>query len=149
PGLAFASRYLPGGAGLDVGGDWYDVVELSGGQLGLTVGDVVGRGLGAAATMGQLRTALRAYALETSSPADVVERMSQLVAEFDAAQMATLIYAVLDPESGTLKYASAGHPQPLLLGPDGRASYLNDGRSLPLGMTRVSRPQASITIEPG
>jgi anti-anti-sigma factor len=149
PGVAFASRYLPGGSGLQVGGDWYDVVLLPRGRIGLTIGDVVGRGLGAAAAMGQMRTAIRAYALECPSPADVLERMSALVSQFDAAQMATLVYAVLDTEAETLTYASAGHPPPLLLGPDGTATYLHGGRSLPLGLTNAPRTEAVTTIEAG
>jgi anti-anti-sigma factor len=149
PGVAFASRYLPGGAGLKIGGDWYDVFPLARGRIAVTVGDVVGRGLGAAAAMGQLRTAVRAYALETASPAGVLDHTSRLVGEIEAAQMATLLFAVLDPESGTLTYASAGHPPPLLLGPDGQACYLEDGRSPPLGLVTGARLDAVTTIEPG
>jgi anti-anti-sigma factor len=149
PGVEFASRYLPGGAGLEVGGDWYDVFTLPHGRLGLTIGDVVGRGLAAAATMGQLRTALRAYAIESDSPAVVVQRLSQLVAEFEAARMATLTYAVLDPHTRTLSFASAGHPPPLLIGPDGVARYLMGGRSAPLGVTKAAQAEATVTIRPG
>jgi anti-anti-sigma factor len=149
PGVEFASRYIPGGAGLEVGGDWYDVFTLPRGRLGLTIGDVVGRGLSAAAAMGQLRTALRAYAIETDSPAAVVQRLSRLVAEFEAAQMATLIYAVLDPETDTLSFASAGHPPPLLITPDGPARYLMEGRSPPLGVTKAPQAEAKVTVLPG
>jgi anti-anti-sigma factor len=149
PGLEFASRYIPGGAGLEVGGDWYDVFALPRGRVGLTIGDVVGRGLAAAATMGQLRTALRAYAIETDSPAAVLQRLSRLVAEFEAAQMATIIYAVLDPDARTLSFASAGHPPPLLIGPEGPASYLMEGRSPPLGVTKAAHAEATVTIRPG
>jgi anti-anti-sigma factor len=149
PGVEFASRYLPGGAGLEVGGDWYDVFALPRGRLGLTIGDVVGRGLGAAAAMGQLRTALRAYAIETDSPAAVLQRLSRLVGEFEGAQMATLVYAVLDPDTGALAFASAGHPPPLLIPPDGAASYLMDGRSPPLGVTKAAQEEAVLTIRPG
>jgi anti-anti-sigma factor len=149
PGVGFASRYLPGGAGLEVGGDWYDVFTLPRGRLGLTIGDVVGRGLAAAAAMGQLRTALRAYAIETDSPGAVLQRLSRLVAEFEAAQMATLIYAVLDPDARTLSFASAGHPPPLLISPDGRASYLMEARSPPLGVTKAAQAEATVAIQPG
>jgi integral membrane sensor domain MASE1 len=149
PGLEFSSRYLPGGAGLEVGGDWYDVFALPRGRVGLTIGDVVGRGLAAAATMGQLRTALRAYAIETDSPGAVLQRLSRLVAEFEAAQMATLIYAVLDPGARTLSFVSAGHPPPLLIGPDGPARYLMEGRSPPLGVSKGVQAEATVTIEPG
>jgi anti-anti-sigma factor len=149
PGVEVASRYLPGGAGLEVGGDWYDVFALPGGRLGLTIGDVVGRGLAAAATMGQLRTALRAYAIEADSPATVVQRLSRLAAEFEAAQMATLVYAVLDPDTRNLSFASAGHPPPLLIGPDGLANFLMEGRSPPLGVTKAAPAEATVTIRPG
>jgi anti-anti-sigma factor len=149
PGVACASRYLPGGAGLEVGGDWYDVFTLPRGRLGLTIGDVVGRGLVAAAAMGQLRTALRAYAIETDSPAAVLQRLSRLVLEFEAAQMATLIYAVLDPDTRTLSFASAGHPPPLLISPDGQASYLMEGRSPPLGVTKAAQAEATVAIDLG
>ena len=149
PGVEFASRYRPGGAGLEVGGDWYDVFTLPRERLGLTIGDVVGRGLAAAAAMGQLRTALRAYAIETDSPAAVLQRLSRLVVEFEAAQMATLIYAVLDPDTRTLSFASAGHPPPLLIGPNGSARYLMEARSPPLGVTKAAQAEATVTIDPG
>jgi anti-anti-sigma factor len=149
PGVEFTSRYLPGGAGLEVGGDWYDVFTLPHGRVGLTIGDVVGRGLAAAAAMGQLRTALRAYAVETDSPAAVLQRLSRLVAEFEAAQMATLIYAVLDPDTRTLSFASAGHPPPLMIDPGGPASYLMEGRSPPLGVTKAAQAEASVKFRPG
>jgi anti-anti-sigma factor len=149
PGVEFASRYFPGGAGLEVGGDWYDVFTLPRGRLGLVIGDVVGRGLPAAAAMGQLRTALRAYAIETDSPAGVLQRLSRLVDKFEAAQMATLIYAVLDPDTRTLSFASAGHPPPLLIGPDGLASYLMEGRSPPLGVSKAAQAEVTVTVRPG
>jgi anti-anti-sigma factor len=149
PGMEFASRYLPGGADLEVGGDWYDVFTLPRGRLGITIGDVVGRGLTAAAAMGQVRTALRAYAIETDSPAALLQRLSRLVAEVEAAQMATLIYAVLDPDSRSLVFASAGHPPPLLIDSEGRASYLMAGRSPPLGVTNAVQSEATVMLGPG
>jgi anti-anti-sigma factor len=99
--------------------------------------------------MGQLRTAVRAYAIETDSPAAVLQRLSRLVAEFEAAQMATLIYAVLDPDARTLSFASAGHPPPLLIGPDEPASYLMEGRSPPLGVTKAAQAETTVTIRSG
>jgi anti-anti-sigma factor len=149
PGVALAGRYLPGSAGLEVGGDWYDVFVLPGGRVALTIGDVVGRGLGAATAMGQLRTALRAYALDGSSPAAVLERLSGLVRELDVAQMATLVYAVLDPETRRLRFASAGHPPALLAGPLGAARFLEEGRSPPLGVTGSVPREAEVVLEPG
>jgi anti-anti-sigma factor len=149
PGVEFASRYLPGADGLEVGGDWYDAFTLTRGRVGLTIGDVVGRGLTAAATMGQLRTALRAYAIETDSPAVVLQRLSRLADEFEAAQMATMIYAVLDPETQTLSFAVAGHPPPLLIDPDGSASYLMEGRSPALGVSKAAQSEATVIVKPG
>jgi anti-anti-sigma factor len=149
PGVALASRYLPGSAGLDVGGDWYDVFLLPNGRVALTIGDVVGRGVASAAAMGQLRTALRAYALDAGSPGAVVERLSRLVHEFESAQMATLVYAVLDPDTGQLTFASAGHPPPLLVGPGATARFLDDGRSPPLGVWQGTVRDATVTMEPG
>lgn len=150
PGVALAGRYLPGAAGLEVGGDWYDVFPLAGGRVGLTIGDLVGRGLEAAAAMGQLRTALRAYAREAGSPAAVVEQLSGLVQELHGPlQMATLVYAVLDPETGRLCYASAGHPPALLAGPGGEVRYLEEGRSPPLGVSGGRPQEAVVMLEPG
>jgi PAS domain S-box-containing protein len=132
PGLSIAAHYSPGGA--DVGGDWYDAIELSGGGVGVAMGDVVGHGIGAASLMGELRNALRAYALEGESPGAVLAKLDRLVAQMERGQMATLVYAVLDPDWTNLRFAGAGHPPPLLLGHDGRAEYLWEGRSPPLGV---------------
>ncbi|MEA2589012.1 MAG: hypothetical protein QOH66_1939, partial [Actinomycetota bacterium] len=124
PGMGIAARYLPGSDGLEVGGDWYDVVPIPSGAIGLVIGDVVGRGLRAAATMGQLRTALRAYALEDSSPGRVIDRLGGLAKVLPEAEMTTLVYAVYEPEAGMLSYMCAGHPPPLLVHPGGTTSYL-------------------------
>jgi PAS domain S-box-containing protein len=132
PGISIAARYLPGGA--DVGGDWYDAIALEGGGVGLAMGDVVGHGIEAAAMMGELRNAVRAYALEGLSPSEVVARLDRLVQRLEGDQMATLVYAVIDADWSNVCFASAGHPPPLLLGPDGAAEYLWDGRSMPLGV---------------
>src|SRR2546423_4842679 len=104
PGLRLAARYLPGGAGLEVGGDWYDVFPLAGGRLGLVMGDVAGRGVKAASSMGQLRSALRAYALDGASPADVLGRLNRFQFLLDEDSMATVLMLVLDPAAGTLRW---------------------------------------------
>ena len=148
PGLLTAARYMPGGPGADVGGDWYDAVSLDGGRLGIAMGDVVGHGIGAAALMGQLRNALRAYALDGNSPAQVVEKLDRLVQNLEAGRMATLVYMVIAPDLGSVEFSSAGHLPPLVLGPDGTASYLEGGRTLPLGVclrpsTRRPTPSSS------
>jgi anti-sigma regulatory factor (Ser/Thr protein kinase) len=127
-----AARYLPAGHGAAIGGDWYDALELKDGRIALVVGDVVGHGLRAAATMGQLRNAFRAYALVESSPAEVMARINRLVVSGGEEVMATVLFALLDRETGALSYVSAGHPPPLALTPDG-PRFLEDGRSTPVG----------------
>ena len=125
PGLTVATRYFPGAAGLQVGGDWYDVFALPEGRVGVVVGDVVGRGVGAAAVMGQLRVALRAYAIEFSSPATVLTCLGRLARSLDDSQMATVLYGVVDPKEARIELASAGHPPPLVVGADGEVSFLD------------------------
>lgn len=149
PGMDMAVRYLPGSAGLEVGGDWYDVIPMPSGAVCLAIGDVVGRGLSAAATMGQLRTALRAYALDDESPERVVGRLGGLATVLPEAEMTTLIYAVYQPEAGMLSYMCAGHPPPLLLHPGGTASFLCEGRVTPLGVPAFGTPEGIVVLEPG
>ncbi len=150
PGLMTAAKYMPGGRGADVGGDWFDAVALDGGRLGLAMGDVVGHGIGAAALMGQLRNALRAYAFDGNEPGAVVEKLDRLLQNLEAGKMATLLYMVIEPDLGSLTFASAGHLPPLIVGPDGEASYIEGGRSLPLGvMPSIDYPEATVAIEPG
>jgi anti-sigma regulatory factor (Ser/Thr protein kinase) len=111
---------------------------------------VVGHGIGAAALMGQLRNALRAYALDGNSPAQVVEKLDRLVQNLEAGRMATLVYMVIAPDLGSVEFSSAGHLPPLVLGPDGVARYLEGGRTLPLGvMPSAEYPQADAELEPG
>ena len=133
PGVELAARYLPGTAGLEVGGDWFDAISLPDGRLGLVVGDVVGKGVHAAASMGQLRNALRAFALERTKPSSTVARLNRLVEEGLETAFATVVYAVVDPVAHVCRYTSAGHPPPLVAFPDGRVEYLEDGRGVPLG----------------
>ena len=131
-GVQLAARYLPGSAGVNVGGDWFDAIRLADGQLGLVVGDVVGKGVQAAATMAQLRNALRAFALDRVKPSSTVTRLNRLAEETETA-FATLAYVVVDPDAGVCRYTSAGHPPPLAAFPDGRIELLEGGRGLPLG----------------
>jgi PAS domain S-box-containing protein len=132
PGMSIAARYQPGGA--DVGGDWYDAIELDDGGVGVAMGDVVGHGIDAAATMGELRNALRAYALEGMPPGIVLSRLDHLVEQLQDDRMTTLVYAVIDADWSVVRYASAGHPPPLVLHPGGGADFLWEGRSTPLGV---------------
>jgi PAS domain S-box-containing protein len=131
-GMSMAARYMPGGS--DVGGDWYDAIELDDGGVGLAMGDVVGHGIEAAAKMGELRNTLRAYALEGLSPGAVLKRLDHLVERLDNGVMATLVYFVIDADWTEVRYASAGHPPPIVLGPDGSTEFLWDGRSPLLGV---------------
>ena len=131
-GVDLEGRYLPATSGAAIGGDWYDAVELDETRVAIVVGDVVGHGLRAAATMGQLRNAFRAYGLAESSPAEVMALVNRLVMTGGEEVMATVLYLVLDRETGEVCFASAGHPPPLVLAPDG-ARYLEGGRSVPIG----------------
>ena len=148
-GLQLAARYLPGARGAAIGGDWYDVLERPDGRVALVVGDVVGHGLRAAATMGQLRNAFRAYGLVEASPAEVVAHINRLVMSGVEDAMATVVYLVLDRETGEVSYSCAGHPPPLVLTPDG-PHFLEGGRSVPIGAAdpAVFR-EASAVIPPG
>ena len=124
---------------LEVGGDWYDVFLATEGVLSVSVGDVVGRGLGAASAMGQLRSAVRAVAGPDAGPGTLLSRLDRFVEQVEAAGMATLAYAELDLATGELRYACAGHPPPLLIPLEGEPRLLWAGRSTPLGA--FSRPQ--------
>ena len=132
-GVQLAARYLPGSAQLDVGGDWFDALQLPDGKLGLVVGDVVGKGVQAAATMAQLRNATRAFSVERLKPASVLARLNRLADEVLDTSFATLAYLWLDPETRMCRLASAGHPPPLVSTPDGRVEFLEAVRGLPLG----------------
>ncbi len=150
PGISLTARFEPGGTGVDVGGDWYDVLELESGQIGVVIGDVAGRGIQAAALMSQLRNALRAYAFEQHPPAAALEHLNRLAWRREGVVMATLIYLVLDPATGHLRMSSAGHPPPLRALADGSTVYLVDGRSLPLGVARqTTYSEAEYELEPG
>ncbi|MDX6645268.1 MAG: hypothetical protein QOK40_995 [Miltoncostaeaceae bacterium] len=150
PGVALAVRYLVAGAGAEAGGDWYEAVPLDDGGLGLAVGDVVGRGIRAAAVMGQLRSAMRAFAVRSAGPAAMLTDLARFADGVEDAMLATVAYAVLDPRTGGLRYACAGHPPPLLASADGRASYLREGRSVPLAaFPDALYGEAADRMEPG
>ena len=117
-GMQLAARYLPGTAGVAVGGDWFDAIRLQDGQLGLVVGDVVGKGVQAAATMGQLRNGLRAFSLDRMKPSSTLTRLNRLAEEIMETAFATVVYVVVDPDARVCRYSSAGHPPPLMLFPD-------------------------------
>src|SRR6201992_1247443 len=112
-GIKVAARYLP--ARDEVGGDWYDVIELPRGRIGLAIGDVVGHGVRAAALMGQLRTALHAYAQEGHGPSHTLELVDRFVQAMGGHANAAAVYAIFEPESGRLRIATAGHPPPIII----------------------------------
>jgi serine phosphatase RsbU (regulator of sigma subunit) len=133
PGFRFAARYLaaPGG---DVGGDWYDSFLLPSGSIAVAIGDVAGRGLGAASVMGRLRNALRAYALELSSPRDVLESLSRLVQHLEPEDMATAFYGTIDPSDLSFRFSTAGHMPPIIRDPDGTVRIMTMEGGPPLGV---------------
>jgi serine phosphatase RsbU (regulator of sigma subunit)/anti-sigma regulatory factor (Ser/Thr protein kinase) len=132
-GMQIAARYLPGTQGVNIGGDWFDAVELRDGRVGLVVGDVVGKGVQAAANMGQLRNALRAISVERLKPPSALARLDRLAGDGLDTTFATVVYAVFDSKAGVLRHSSAGHPPPVVAFPDGRVELLEGGRGLPIG----------------
>ena len=132
PGFDVAARYIPGAA-VGVGGDWYDLFRLPDGHIGVVIGDVAGSGLRAAVVMGRIRSALRAYALETRDPADVLTRLDRKIQLFEPGAMATAIYTVIDPSHTTLAMSVAGHLPALLVDTDGAVTPLAVPVDLPLG----------------
>ncbi len=132
-GLDIAKRYLSGAHDTQVGGDWYDVIPLGAARTALVIGDVMGRGVRAAAVMGQLRAAVRALALVDFPPAQVMSTLDKLVADIDESSIVTCVYAVYDPSDHSLTYANAGHLPPVLLAPGAAPRELVDVPGPPLG----------------
>jgi serine phosphatase RsbU (regulator of sigma subunit) len=146
----FAVHYEPATGTLEVGGDWYDVVDLPGGQYGVVVGDVVGRGLDAAAVMGQLRSAGRALLLESQSPAHVLMALDRFAALVPGAAVSTVFCAVIDPHDGTVRYSCAGHLPAIVVDEDGASRTLGDASSLPLAVVDgLERPEHGSVLPPG
>ncbi|MFB7374643.1 SpoIIE family protein phosphatase [Streptomyces sp. NPDC056222] len=147
--LRIAATYQPGGTDAAVGGDWYDVITLGAGRTALVIGDVMGRGVRAAAVMGQLRTAVRAYARLDLPPHEVLQLLDGLAAEIDASQIATCVYAVHDPNEGKLVYASAGHLPILVRDEDGTVRRAEDPTGPPLGTGGWLHTSGTIALPPG
>jgi serine phosphatase RsbU (regulator of sigma subunit) len=145
------TRYRPGVVGLEVGGDWYDSFVAGPDVLSVVVGDVVGKGLGAASRMGQLRSAVRAVAGPGVTPAALLTRLDRFVAQVAGATSTTLAYGEVDLGTGRVRYACAGHVPPVLIPADGPPRLLWDGRSTPLGVGRADRPRtdAEVQLAPG
>jgi anti-sigma regulatory factor (Ser/Thr protein kinase) len=134
PGVEIATRYLPASDLTGVGGDWYDTIPLAGCRVALVVGDVMGHGTRAAATMGQLRTAARTLAALDLTPDEVLLQLSRMSQDLDATQIATCVYAVYDPVTRRCAIARAGHVPPILLHPDGATEIIELPAGLPLGI---------------
>jgi putative methionine-R-sulfoxide reductase with GAF domain len=143
-GFDVAARYVPG-AEVGVGGDWYDLFALPSGYVGLVIGDVTGNGLRAAVVMGRIRSALRAYALETDDPADVLTRLDRKIQLFEPGAMATAVYAVIDPARTTVTLSVAGHLPPAVLDERGVAQLLEAAPDLPLG-AYPNAPRRTTTV---
>ncbi|MDP9950889.1 anti-sigma regulatory factor (Ser/Thr protein kinase) [Streptomyces sp. DSM 41269] len=147
--LRIAATYQPGGTDAAVGGDWYDVITLGAGRTALVIGDVMGRGVRAAAVMGQLRTAVRAYARLDLPPHEVIQLLDVLAAEIDASQIATCVYAVHDPNEEQLVYASAGHLPILVADEGGTVHRAADPTGPPLGTGGWVHTSGTIALPPG
>lgn len=148
-GLVVASRYLAGTDGAEVGGDWYDIVAMGSGRTALVVGDVMGRGLRAASLMGQIRTAIRAYAREDLPPGRVLELVDEVVADLGEAEIVTCVYATFDAGRRTLTYASAGHVPLVVVDGQGTARRLDGESGIPLGVASCAAPAHVLETPPG
>ncbi|MEU4728965.1 SpoIIE family protein phosphatase [Streptomyces sp. NPDC023588] len=133
PYVDVAHRYVPGSRITEVGGDWYDVISLPDGRVVLVVGDVMGHGVRAAAAMGRLRITTKALARHDIEPADLLVELDACAQEAGI-ELATCLYIVYDPDSGRARIASAGHPPPLVLRPDGTVESIDDVLGVPLGV---------------
>jgi PAS domain S-box-containing protein len=148
-GVELSARYVPAEVGFNAGGDWYDVIPITPSTVALVIGDVAGHGLEAASLMGQLRMAIRAYALENHPPHVVAARGEALLRELAPDQMVTMLYIVLDLDTLDGRLVNAGHPPPLVVNGD-VASFLDAPPGPPLGMGGHPRfTETSVRIEPG
>ncbi|MBZ9644508.1 SpoIIE family protein phosphatase [Streptomyces sp. PSKA30] len=150
PGGTAVARYLPARRGLQVGGDWYDVIDLSEERVALVIGDVQGHSAGAATIMGQMRTAVRAYAVEGHPPDVVVSHANRLLVGMETDLFATCCYAELDMEEGNVLFVRAGHLSPLLRHPDGRTDEVQVEGGPPLGIiAEAEYPMTACALDPG
>ena len=142
PALTAAARYLPAGQGMDVGGDWYDVIPLSADRVALVIGDVMGHGLPEAVIMGRLRTAVQTLSDLEMPPDEVLEHLNDLVCGLGDDSFVTCLYAIYDPTAGTCTMARAGHPPPAVVHPGGTARFAEADGNPPLG---VAKPPFTVT----
>ncbi|NUQ95224.1 MAG: serine/threonine-protein phosphatase, partial [Streptomyces sp.] len=147
-GLELASRYQPAQATSEVGGDWYDVIPLSDDRTALVVGDVMGNGIDAAATMGRLRTATCAYAELDLAPDAVLQHLDKITCDLEH-YIVTCIYAVYDPRTRRCQFANAGHMPPALAGPDRAPELLDLPSGAPLGVGGIAFETTTARLDPG
>jgi sigma-B regulation protein RsbU (phosphoserine phosphatase) len=149
PGAEFAARFIPGHD--RIGGDWYDVFTLPSGELGLVIGDAGGSGLAAAVIMGRMRSALRAYALETSNPAEVLSRLDRKMQHFEPGATATVMYVVIQPGLARARISCAGHIPPVIAAPGNPAHVADIPVDVMIGITpgRTGRRMTTVDIRPG
>jgi serine phosphatase RsbU (regulator of sigma subunit) len=148
PGLAMAARYVPGSG--NVGGDWYDVFLLPSGSVCAVIGDVTGTGLSAAVIMGRMRSALRAYALESDDPGQVLERLNRKIRHFEPDAMATVLCAMFSPGLDRVRMSCAGHLPPLIARPGQPAGPAEVAADLPIGLANAARRRViSVDLPPG
>ncbi|MEV6442948.1 SpoIIE family protein phosphatase [Amycolatopsis sp. NPDC051716] len=147
-GAHVVTRYLPAAMGSKIGGDWFDVIPLASGATAFVIGDVVGHGVTAATIMGQVRTAIRSYALLELPPSEVLRNVSQLTAGLAEASFVTCFYAVHDPGRRTLTYANAGHLPAILIRPPGETHQIGEALAQPLGVG-AEFPERTTSFPPG
>ncbi len=148
-GIDLVGRYRPA-AGRGIGGDWYDAFPLPGGEVALVIGDVMGHGIAASALMAQVRTGLRAYALDGQTPSGVAERLNRLAVSLRSSDMTTLAYVVLDLDAGRLRVISAGHVPPLVRRADGETTILPVEGDPPLAVSHDARyREHTFELQPG
>ena len=143
PGLTVGARYIAGAADMDIGGDWYDVMQLDDGNVMFVVGDVSGRGLAAGTIMAALRYAIRAYAVQGDDPASILTKLAALISIGDDGHFATVLCGVLDVERHEVTIANAAHPEPLVI--SGEANFVGTNIGVPIGVQMV-RPYEAVTI---
>jgi serine phosphatase RsbU (regulator of sigma subunit)/DNA-binding response OmpR family regulator/anti-sigma regulatory factor (Ser/Thr protein kinase) len=151
PRLELTARYLPSGLAPQIGGDWYDALELDADRTAVMIGDVVGHGIRAATTMSELRNALRAFAVEGHGPAASLHQLDRVVHDtIGPGMIATVLFLIIDARAGTATVARAGHPPAVLRKPDGGVRFLDTERGLPLGVDhRSSLTETVYPVQPG
>ena len=148
PGVELAARYVAGVEGIDVGGDWYDVIALAPNRVLIAVGDVSGRGLAAATMMASLRFAIRAYAMQGDAPGTILTKLSNLVDLRRDGNFATALCATIDLDDHTVRCANAGHPEPLLVAGDG-TRFLTTNIGVPVGLRdKPAYPEIAASLPP-